>query len=120
LDQLATLAKLQGVALVVDSTLASPINARPISNGADVVIHSATKYLNGHHDILCGVVAGSAPYIDEVRNKMIVWGQAPDPFACWLLERGIKTLDVRVRRSNEIAMLVLEGSSRLSESEKVS
>ena len=119
LDQLATLAKSQGVALVVDSTLASPINARPISNGADVVIHSATKYLNGHHDILCGVVAGSAPYIDEVRNKMIVWGQAPDPFACWLLERGLKTLDVRVRRCNENAMRVAEWCSRRPEIAKV-
>ncbi len=108
LHQLATLAKLQGVALVVDSTLASPINARPISHGADVVIHSATKYLNGHHDILCGVVAGRSSYIDEVRQKMIVWGQAPDPFACWLLERGLKTLDVRVTRTNENAMRVAE------------
>lgn len=119
LDQLATLAKSQGVALVVDSTLASPINARPISNGADVVIHSATKYLNGHHDILCGVVAGTAPYIDEVRNKMIVWGQAPDPFACWLLERGLKTLDVRVRRCNENAMRVAEWCSARPEIAKV-
>jgi cystathionine beta-lyase/cystathionine gamma-synthase len=119
LDQLATLAKLQGVALVVDSTLASPINARPISHGADVVIHSATKYLNGHHDILCGVVAGTASYIEEVRNKMIVWGQAPDPFACWLLERGLKTLDVRVRRSNENAMRVAEWCAGRPEIAKV-
>jgi len=119
LDQLATLAKLQGVALVVDSTLASPINARPISHGADVVIHSATKYLNGHHDILCGVVAGTASYIEEVRNKMIVWGQAPDPFACWLLERGLKTLDVRVRRTNENAMRVAEWCAGSPEIAKV-
>ena len=119
LDQLATLAKLQGVALVVDSTLASPINARPISHGADVVIHSATKYLNGHHDILCGVVAGTASYIEEVRNKMIVWGQAPDPFACWLLERGLKTLDVRVRRINENTMRVAEWCAGRPEIAKV-
>ncbi len=119
LTQLAILAKLQGVALVVDSTLASPINARPIEHGADVVIHSATKYLNGHHDILCGVVAGTASYIDEVRRKMIVWGQAPDPFACWLLERGLKTLDVRVRRSNENAMRVAEWCSSRAEISKV-
>jgi cystathionine beta-lyase/cystathionine gamma-synthase len=119
LDQLATLAKVQGVALVVDSTLASPINARPISHGADVVIHSATKYLNGHHDILCGIVAGTSSYIEEVRNKMIVWGQAPDPFACWLLERGLKTLDVRVRRSNENAMRVAEWCAARPEIAKV-
>jgi len=119
LTQLAILAKLKGVALVVDSTLASPINARPMEHGADVVIHSATKYLNGHHDILCGVVAGTASYIDEVRRKMIVWGQAPDPFACWLLERGLKTLDVRVRRSNENAMRVAQWSSARPEISKV-
>ncbi|HYN82492.1 MAG TPA: aminotransferase class I/II-fold pyridoxal phosphate-dependent enzyme [Gemmatimonadaceae bacterium] len=117
--QIATMAKAQGVALVVDSTLASPINARPISQGADVVIHSATKYLNGHHDILCGVVAGTASYIDEVKQKMAVWGQAPDPFACWLLERGLKTLDVRVQRCNENAMRVAEWCSARPEISKV-
>lgn len=119
LDHLATLAKTQGVALVVDSTLASPINARPISHGADVVIHSATKYLNGHHDVLCGVVAGTSSYIDEVRQKMIVWGQAPDPFACWLLDRSLKTLDVRVRRCNENAMRIAEWCSGRAEIGKV-
>jgi cystathionine beta-lyase/cystathionine gamma-synthase len=108
LPQLAILAKNRGVALVVDSTLASPVNCRPVTHGADVVIHSATKFLNGHHDILCGVVAGTSSYIEEVRRKMMVWGQAPDPFACWLLERGMKTLDVRVKRSNENAMKVAE------------
>lgn len=108
IPQLSILAKQTGLAVVVDSTLASPINSRPISHGADVVIHSATKYLNGHHDILCGVVAGTASYIEEVRRKMIVWGQAPDPFACWLLERGMKTLELRVTRSNENAMRVAE------------
>ncbi len=117
--QIATMAKGQGVALVVDSTLASPINCRPLSHGADVVIHSATKYLNGHHDILCGVVAGTAPYIDEVKKKMAVWGQAPDPFACWLLERGLKTLDVRVKRCNENAIRIAEWCSTRPEISKV-
>ena len=97
------LTKENGLALVVDSTFASPVNFRPLEHGADVVIHSATKYLNGHHDVMCGVVAGTAPYIEEVRQKMMVWGQAPDPFAVWLLDRGLKTLDVRVRRQNENA-----------------
>lgn len=97
------LTKENGLALVVDSTFASPVNFRPIEHGADVVIHSATKYLNGHHDVLSGVVAGTAPYVEEVRQKMMVWGQAPDPFAVWLLDRGLKTLDVRVRRQNENA-----------------
>ena len=104
LGPLANLAKAEGFALVVDSTFASPINFRPIEHGADVVIHSTTKYLNGHHDALGGAVIGTASYVDEVRRKMIVWGQAPDPFAVWLLDRGIKTLDVRVQRQNENAL----------------
>jgi len=97
-----------GIALVVDSTFASPVNLRPLEHGADVVIHSATKYLNGHHDVLAGIVCGTAPYIEEVRQKMMVWGQAPDPFAAWLLERGLKTLDIRVARQNENAMRIAE------------
>lgn len=108
-----------GLALVVDSTFASPVNFRPLEHGADVVIHSATKYLNGHHDVLGGVVAGSAAYIEEVRQKMMVWGQAPDPFACWLLERGLKTLDVRVRRQNENALRLAEWCSARSDIDRV-
>jgi cystathionine beta-lyase/cystathionine gamma-synthase len=106
------LTKENGIALVVDSTFASPINFRPLEHGADVVVHSTTKYLNGHHDVIGGAVLGTAPYIEEVRQKMIVWGQAPDPFSCWLLERGIKTLDVRVRRQNENAMRIAEWCSK--------
>jgi cystathionine beta-lyase/cystathionine gamma-synthase len=97
-----------GLALVVDSTFASPVNFRPIEHGADVVVHSATKYLNGHHDVLGGVVLGTETYIEEVRDKMRLWGQAPDPFGCWLLERGLKTLDVRVRRQNANAQRIAE------------
>ena len=119
LSSLQSLAHAQGIALVVDSTMASPVNFRPIEHGVDVVIHSATKYLNGHHDILAGVVCGNEPLIDEVRRKMMVWGQAPDPFACWLLERGLKTLDVRVNRQNENAMRISEWCSGRSEIAKV-
>lgn len=108
LRPLAALTNELGVALVVDSTFASPINFRPLAFGADVVIHSATKYLNGHHDVLAGVVCGSASLIDEVRNKMAIWGQAPDPFAVWMLERGLKTLDVRLERQNANAQRVAE------------
>jgi cystathionine beta-lyase/cystathionine gamma-synthase len=115
LRPISYLTKDGGLALVVDSTFASPINFRPLEHGADVVIHSATKYLNGHHDILGGAVLGTAPYIEEVRQKMMVWGQAPDPFACWLLERGLKTLDVRVRRQNENAAKIADWCARRKE-----
>jgi cystathionine beta-lyase/cystathionine gamma-synthase len=119
LSSLQNLAHNEGIALVVDSTFASPVNFRPIEHGVDVVIHSATKYLNGHHDILAGVVCGNEPFIEEVRRKMMVWGQAPDPFACWLLERGLKTLDVRVKRQNENAMQIAEWCSKRPEIVKV-
>ncbi len=102
------LAREAGLALVVDSTFASPVNFRPLDHGADVVVHSATKFLNGHHDVLGGAVIGTASYIEEVRQKMILWGQAPDPFAAWLLERGLKTLDVRVARANENAARIAQ------------
>ena len=119
LNSLQSLAHSEGIALVVDATLASPVNFRPIEHGVDVVIHSATKYLNGHNDLLAGVVCGNEPFIDEVRRKMMVWGQAPDPFACWLLERGLKTIDVRVKRQNENAMRIAEWCSRRPEISKV-
>src|SRR5687768_16191727 len=109
------LTKEHGLALVIDSTFASPINFRPLEHGADVVIHSATKFLNGHHDVLSGAVMGTASYIEEVRQKMIVWGQAPDAFAMWLLERGLKTLDVRVRRQNENSMRIAEWATKRKE-----
>jgi cystathionine beta-lyase/cystathionine gamma-synthase len=108
-----------GVALVVDATLASPVNIRTLEHGADVVIHSATKYLNGHHDVLGGMVVGTSSYIEEVRQKMIVWGQAPDPFACWLLERGLKTLEIRVHRQNENALRIAQWADKRPEIARV-
>jgi cystathionine beta-lyase/cystathionine gamma-synthase len=119
LGSLKQLASSEGLALVIDSTFASPVNFRPIEHGVDVVIHSATKYLNGHNDVLAGVVCGSEPFIEEVRRKMAVWGQVPDPFACWLLERGLKTLDVRVKRQTETAMRVAEWCASRPEISKV-
>ena len=106
LAPIRTFTNAQGIALVIDSTFASPINFRPLEHGADVVIHSTTKYLNGHHDVLGGVVLGTASFADEVRDKLKYWGQAPDPFACWLLSRGLKTLGVRVRQQNESALKI--------------
>jgi cystathionine beta-lyase/cystathionine gamma-synthase len=99
-EPLATFCRERGIALIVDSTFATPINFRPLEHGADVVIHSATKYLNGHSDIIGGVVAASEPVVEEVRRLMQVWGQSPDPHATWLVERGLKTLAVRMERHN--------------------
>ncbi len=101
IEPIAVIAREYGVALLVDSTFASPINLRPLSQGADVVITSATKYLNGHSDVIAGAVAGSASVIEEVTRLMRLWGQAIDPHAAWLIDRGMRTLALRVARHNE-------------------
>jgi cystathionine beta-lyase/cystathionine gamma-synthase len=119
LRPLSTLSLEHGLALVVDATFASPINMRATTLGADVVIHSSTKYLNGHHDALGGVVCGTQAVVDEVRRKMTRWGQAADPFAVWLLERGLKTLDVRVQRQNANALRIAEWASTCAAVEAV-
>ena len=103
---LAVLAESEGIALLVDSTFATPINFRPLEHGADVVIHSATKYLNGHSDVIAGAVAGAETVVEEVRNRMKLWGQALDPHAAWLIERGMKTLAVRMVRHNQTGLEV--------------
>jgi cystathionine beta-lyase/cystathionine gamma-synthase len=105
-DWLAILAKAEGIPLLVDSTFATPINYRPLEHGADVVIHSATKYLNGHSDVIAGAVAGGEAFVQEVREKMKLWGQAIDPHAAWLVERGLKTLAVRMARHDETGLRV--------------
>ncbi|HVH67023.1 MAG TPA: aminotransferase class I/II-fold pyridoxal phosphate-dependent enzyme [Gemmatimonadales bacterium] len=112
LEPIASLCKTEGLALLVDSTFATPVNFRPLEHGADVVIHSATKYLNGHDDVIAGAVVGSESVIEEVRKLMWVWGQAIDPMAAWLVERGMKTLVVRVERQNRTALAVGEWCSR--------
>ncbi len=100
LAPLAAFCRERGIALLVDGTFASPVNFRALEHGADLVIHSATKYLNGHSDVIGGVVAGTEAIVEEVRRLMQVWGQSPDPHATWLAERGLKTLAVRMERHN--------------------
>jgi cystathionine beta-lyase/cystathionine gamma-synthase len=114
LEPIATVCKAEGLALIVDSTFATPVNLRPLEHGADVVIHSATKYLNGHSDVIAGAVAGSESVVEEVRRLMQVWGQALDPFAAWLIDRGLKTLTVRVARHNATGLAVAEWCAKQS------
>ena len=91
LTPLAQLAREYGLALLVDATFASPINFRPLEHGADVVITSATKYLNGHTDVIAGAVAGTGSVIEEVTRLMRLWGQAIDPHSAWLIDRDFGT-----------------------------
>ena len=106
LSPIAHVAREFGLALLVDATFASPINFRPLEHGADVVITSATKYLNGHSDVVAGAVAGSASFVEEVRRLLHVWGQAIDPHTAWLIDRGMRTLAVRMERHNANGLAV--------------
>lgn len=89
--------------LVVDSTFASPYNQNPLSLGADIVVHSATKYIGGHSDVVAGVCAANRTLAHQVREKFSFHGPHLDPFAAWLLCRGIRTLGLRIRQQNENA-----------------
>ncbi len=106
LTPIAQVTKEFGIALLVDATFASPANFRPLEHGADVAISSATKYLNGHSDVIAGAVAGSASFIEEVTRLMRLWGQSIDPHAAWLVERGLRTLSVRMDRHNANGLAV--------------
>ncbi|WP_337172301.1 PLP-dependent transferase [Gemmatimonas aurantiaca] len=97
------LARELGIALLVDSTAASPVLLRPIRHGADVVLHDASFLLDGAGGYAAGVVCGSEGLVEEVRAKMQVWGAVPHPHALVALERGLETLDVRVRRQSATA-----------------
>jgi len=92
------LAQELGIALVVDSSAASPVNFRPIEQGADLVVQSAAMLLHSEHGLQAGVVCGADAVIDEVRGRMSVWGHMPDAILYAQLERGVRTLDIRVRR----------------------
>ena len=102
----ARVARANGIPLVVDATFATPVNFRPLEHGADLVVHSATKYLGGHSDLSAGVVAGRADLVAEVREKLVSFGPVLDPHATWLLDRGIKSLALRIARHNENGMAI--------------
>jgi cystathionine beta-lyase/cystathionine gamma-synthase len=108
LGPVAQVAREFGLALLVDATFASPINFRPLEHGADVAITSATKYLNGHSDVIAGAVAGTSAFVDEVSRLMRLWGQSIDPHAAWLVDRGMRTLALRMARHNANGMAVAE------------
>ncbi len=117
ISSLAATAHRAGVALVADNTFATPCNQNPLFLGADLVVHSGTKYLGGHSDLMAGVVVGSRARIAPVREAMKLTGGCADPLAAFLLLRGMKTLAVRVRAHNDNAGMVsayLAGHSRIS------
>ena len=112
LAAVAGIARSRGITTVVDNTFATPINQNPIALGIDIVVHSATKYLNGHSDLSAGIVVAGREVIARMAGHAINFGGVLDAQACYQLERGMKTLALRVERQNANAMALarlLEG-----------
>lgn len=105
---LADAAHEKGVVVLLDSTFASPVNQRPVELGVDVAIHSATKYLGGHHDVIAGFACGDKEYSEKIWGCRRIMGGVLDPMTAFLVLRGMKTLDIRVIRQNENAMKVAQ------------
>jgi cystathionine gamma-synthase len=109
LAAVAGIAHAAGARVAVDNTVATPVLTRPFEHGADLVVHSATKYLNGHGDVLAGaVLARPDPFWERIRSWRRNAGAMPGPFEAWLLQRGMRTLFLRVRRASETAMGLAE------------
>jgi cystathionine beta-lyase/cystathionine gamma-synthase len=108
----ASACRAHNVVSVIDNTFASPINQQPIALGVDLVMHSATKYLNGHSDVTAGVLAGSAQQIDVILKARKLLGAVLDPYAAYALGRGLKTLSVRMARHNANALAVADWLQR--------
>jgi cystathionine gamma-synthase len=106
LERLATAAHRVGATVVVDNTFATPINQTPLQLGADLVLHSATKFLGGHADALGGVICGAKALVDKVYHYREINGATLHPMAAYLLLRGMKTLELRIQRQNESAMKI--------------
>ncbi len=107
-ERFADIARRHNLISIVDSTFATPVNLRPLDWGVDIVVHSATKYLSGHHDLLAGVAAGAQEILAPVRAQVNILGAVPDPNNAYMLLRGMRTLSLRVNRHNENGQYVAE------------
>jgi cystathionine beta-lyase/cystathionine gamma-synthase len=119
LRQAAEAAREAGLISIIDNTFATPVLQQPLAFGIDAVMHSATKYLGGHSDLTAGAIAGRQDFIDKVRSVAKVIGCTLDPAAAYLLERGIKSVDVRVRAACENALQVARALRRHSKVDHV-
>ena len=99
-------AKAHGLLSLIDNTFASPVNFRPIEHGFDLSLHSATKYLNGHSDLVAGAVIGNSELIRKIKHRLDHLGGSLDPHACFLLHRGMKTLALRMKQHNESSLKI--------------
>lgn len=108
LRALAELGRQRGITTVVDNTFATPINQRPLHQGIDVVVHSATKYIGGHHDVTAGVIVASREFVERAWRFNVIMGAAPSPFDAWLILRGLRTLGLRIERHNRNALALAQ------------
>jgi cystathionine beta-lyase/cystathionine gamma-synthase len=108
LEGVVRFARAHRLVSIIDNTLATPVNFRPLELGFDLSVHSATKYLNGHSDIVAGAVAGAAATIERIRHRANHLGGCLDPHAAFLLKRGLKTLALRVRFQNESTLRIAQ------------
>jgi cystathionine gamma-synthase len=108
LEQFAAIGKAHEVETLIDATLATPYNVRPLDYGVDYVWHSATKYLGGHNDLLAGSICGSKEKLDPVRNLRGILGGVNSPHNLYLLERGLKTFELRMQRHNANGQAIAE------------
>ena len=116
LDRLVPFARKHRLRLLIDSTFATPVNQRPIEFGADLVFHSATKYLGGHNDLMAGSVCGKGPMVQAIKEFRDIIGTNSDPNTAYLLIRGLKTLALRMERQNQTALEIarwLEGHPKV-------
>lgn len=108
LEQFVALGKAHEIETLIDATLATPFNIRPLDYGVDYVLHSATKYLGGHNDLLAGCITGSTEQLEDVRNLRGIMGGINSPHALYLLQRGLKTFALRMQRHNENGQAIAE------------
>jgi len=119
LKKVVALARKHNLVSIIDNTFATPILQKPLELGFDLALHSATKYLAGHSDIVAGAVAGSRELLGKVREMMVSLGGSMDPDPAYLLIRGLKTLEIRVRRQSETALAVASFLERHPKIERV-
>jgi cystathionine beta-lyase/cystathionine gamma-synthase len=119
LKEVTAFAKTHGLVSMVDNTFASPMNFRPLEHGFDLSLHSCTKYLNGHSDIVAGAIIGKSDLVEKITHKLNHLGGSLDPHACFLLHRGMKTLAVRVKYQNESTLRIAQFLEKHPAVEKV-
>ncbi len=108
LDRFGDIGRRHGVETLIDATLATPLNVRPLKHGIDYVLHSATKYLGGHNDLLAGAIVGKTEQLEPVRNLRGIMGGVNSPHNIYLLQRGLKTFGLRMKQHNDNGQAVAE------------